>query len=694
MSNAKEKMDIYFDHRAPSIVVEIEDYKKGYIDIRRRGGKIRAFTEITKENVQHCKELMRLVDELRHLGGVKGGLAVSESEYMATTVLQQAQPLTQVIYSNVKEVVEQGQYIFDTLWNTAVPAEQRIREIEEGIMHRETRIIEEPDEIVREITRLITSSNELYTCTTPGGLLYSYNYFFEINKEIMEKFKKGEHKGIKFITSIDSDNVKLSKIFLDYGMEIRHVKNLPPMSFGVSDKEIAATIEKMENGKMVQSLLISNERDYITHFTSIFEELWKNGIDAKERIRDIEEGKHLASIEVIQNADTTAKLYVDIVKSAKNEILLIIPTTNAILRQEKIGAIPSLAEAAKERNVKVRLLTPSSPQSLSQSTIANLKGLDHVNVDIDIRYIEQMSDTKATILIVDRKESLVMELRDDLKASFNGAIGLSTYSTSKAGVLSYVAIFENLWKQAELYRHVKDANERLKVHDKMQKEFIDIAAHELRTPIQPILGLADILYSKINNNEQLEYLDIIIRNARRLQALTENILDVSKIESNSLILKKEQFDLNKAILHVITDYKNQIKNTDKIKVILISKGDFFVYADQMRITQVISNLLNNAIKSTKYDGSIYIKLEKEREKMANGDNDHIVVSIKDSGEGIHSDIKPYLFSKFTTKSDQGTGLGLFISKNIIKAHGGKIWAENNDIGEKGATFYFTLPLVT
>ena len=693
MSNAKEKMDIYFDHRAPSIVVEIEEYKNGYIDIRRRGGKIRAFTEITKENVQHCKELMRLVDELRHLGGVKGGLAVSESEYMATTVLQQAQPLTQVIYSNVKEVVEQGQYIFDTLWSTAVPAEQRIREIEEGVIHKETRIIEEPDEIVQEIARLTANSNELYTCITPGGLLYSYNYFFEIKKELMDKYKKGEHKGIKYITSIDSDNVKLSKIYLDYGMEIRHVKNLPPMSFGVSDKEIAATIEKMENGKMVQSLLVSNEPDYITHFTSIFEELWKNGIDAKDRIRDIEEGKHLASIEVIQNADTAAKLYVGIVKSAKKEILLIIPTTNAILRQEKIGVIPSLAEAAKERNVKVRLLTPSPPQSLPLSAIANLKGLDHVNVDIDIRYIEQMSDTKATILIVDRKESLVMELRDDSKASFNGAIGLSTYSTSKAGVLSYVAIFENLWKQAELYQHVKDANERLKVHDKMQKEFIDIAAHELRTPIQPILGLADILYSKINNNEQLGYLDIIIRNARRLQGLTENILDVSKIESNSLILKKEQFDLNKAILHVITDYKNQIKNTDKIKIILISKGDFFVYADQIRITQVISNLLNNAIKSTKYDGSIHIKLEKEAGKKANGDNDHIVVSIKDSGGGIHSDIKPYLFSKFTTKSDQGTGLGLFISKNIVEAHGGKIWAENNAIGEKGATFYFTLPRV-
>ena len=116
MSNVKERMDIYFDHRAPSIVVEVAEYRNGYIEIRKRGGKIRAFTEITKDNVNHCKELIKLVDELRHLSGVKGGLAVSETEYMATTVLEEAKPLTQVIYSSVKEVVEQGQYIFDTLW--------------------------------------------------------------------------------------------------------------------------------------------------------------------------------------------------------------------------------------------------------------------------------------------------------------------------------------------------------------------------------------------------------------------------------------------------------------------------------------------------------------------------------------------------------------------------------------------------
>ena len=279
MSNVKKKMDIFFDHHAPSIVVEVREYRDGYIDIRKRGGKIRAFTEITKDNVKHCKELIKIVDELRHLDGVKGGIAINDSEYMATTVLQEAKPLTQVIYSNVKEVVEQGQYIFDTLWNVAIPAEQKIREIEEGKIIYETRIIENnPDEIVRQISRLAADSTELATCLTPGGMQYSYNYFFDIKKNLMDKQKRGEHKGIRYVTTLDKDNLGVVKTYLESGIQVRHVRNLPPMSFGVSDKEIAATIEKMERGNRVQSLLISNEPLYQRHFASIFEELWDNGI--------------------------------------------------------------------------------------------------------------------------------------------------------------------------------------------------------------------------------------------------------------------------------------------------------------------------------------------------------------------------------------------------------------------------------
>jgi two-component system sensor histidine kinase VicK len=164
-----------------------------------------------------------------------------------------------------------------------------------------------------------------------------------------------------------------------------------------------------------------------------------------------------------------------------------------------------------------------------------------------------MSETKATILVVDRKISLVMELKDDTKSTFHDAIGLSTYSNSKAGVLSYVAIFENLWKQSELYEQLMKAHEQLKVHDKMQKEFIDVAAHELRTPIQPIIGLSEVVLSNTKDAEQAKLLEVVNRNAKRLQRLTEDILDITKIESQSLNLKKEQFNLNEVISDAIED---------------------------------------------------------------------------------------------------------------------------------------------
>jgi signal transduction histidine kinase len=455
------------------------------------------------------------------------------------------------------------------------------------------------------------------------------------------------------------------------------------MNFAVDNKHFYATIEKMEEGKMMESLLISNEPAYVMHYNSIFEELWKNGIDAADRIRDIEEGVGLADIEVIPSSKRAQEIYLNIVRSATKEILWIFPTTNAFIRQGKIGAIQLAKQAANKRNVKVRILVPAN--SLIEQKIQQLKEYCPDNV-INVRYIEQMTETKATILVVDRKASLVMELRDDSKTSFVEAIGLSTYSNSKAGVLSYVAIFENLWVQSDLY-------ERLKINDKMQKEFINIAAHELRTPVQPILGLSDVLLSKKGNIEQYrELLDAIKRNSKRLQRLTENILDVTKIESQSLQLKKERFSLNEIIRNVINDVNNQAElrtnsNDNVVTILFEPKQNVIVEADKVRIYEVISNLLKNAIKFTK-EGPVTIA---GTEKM-DYNKEEVVVSIKDTGTGIDPEILPRLFTKFATKSITGTGLGLFISKNIVEAHGGKIWAENNSDGKKGATFYFSLPL--
>jgi two-component system, OmpR family, sensor histidine kinase VicK len=308
-----------------------------------------------------------------------------------------------------------------------------------------------------------------------------------------------------------------------------------------------------------------------------------------------------------------------------------------------------------------------------------------------------MSETKATILVVDRKDSMVMELKDDSKSTFAEAIGLSTYSNSKAGVLSYVSIFENLWKQSELYDQLKEAHEQLKTHDKMQKEFINIAAHELRTPIQPILSLSEVVLNNTKDREQAELLEIINRNGKRLRRLTEDILDVTKIESQSLNLNKEQFNLNDVITSAIDDMmankvllKTENNNNRAIKL-LYTPQEVFVNADKGRISQVILNLLDNAVKFTvDSGGTIAIILEKKEEEF-NNNAQHVIISIKDTGKGIDAGIFPRLFTKFTTKSEKGTGLGLFICKGIIEAHGGKMWAKSNPNG-KGATFSFSLPL--
>jgi len=239
---------------------------------------------------------------------------------------------------------------------------------------------------------------------------------------------------------------------------------------------------------------------------------------------------------------------------------------------------------------------------------------------------------------------------------------------------------------------LQNANEQLRQHDKIQKEFINMAAHELRTPIQPILGLADVLRDYVTDSHQSKLLDVIMRNAKRLQRLSCDILDVSKIESSLLKISKSKIDLNEKIKNVINDVENGYDdgNNSNVKIIFEPKETIYVYADKDRIHQVLSNLLNNAIKYTK-NGTVTINTSIANGSNNNANNDkEAVVTIMDTGYGITPEIMQKLFSKFVTTSSHGTGLGLFISKGIIEAHGGRIWAENNSNGV-GSSFSFSLP---
>jgi signal transduction histidine kinase len=239
----------------------------------------------------------------------------------------------------------------------------------------------------------------------------------------------------------------------------------------------------------------------------------------------------------------------------------------------------------------------------------------------------------------------------------------------------------------ETNRLLAAANEQLKVHDRMQKEFINVAAHELRTPIMPILGDAQYIERQFNSEDpriqiERDQISSLIRNAKRLDRLASDILDVTRIESKSLRLNKEKFNLKDTICSILSDVKKYDSEGTQFPEIKYTPKDVIVEADKGRLSQVLTNLLSNAVKFTE-SGTITIDTSESGKEA--------IVSVRDTGTGIDPEVYQKLFSKFTTKSDRGTGLGLFISKSIIESHGGRIWAENNLDGA-GATFYFSLPV--
>jgi signal transduction histidine kinase len=237
---------------------------------------------------------------------------------------------------------------------------------------------------------------------------------------------------------------------------------------------------------------------------------------------------------------------------------------------------------------------------------------------------------------------------------------------------------------------LQDAYERLTEQDKIKDEFINIAAHELRTPVLPIIlsaeGLAEDIGTDNNNNK----IEIILRNAKRINKLTNDILDVSRIKSNTFRLQRDNTNVKKLIEEAIQDvlFKMAENKSPNLRIMFeskLSEGNEEVMVDKGRLNQVLANLLDNAVNFTD-QGVITVTLQQ------GSDPGFVEVAVTDTGKGIDPTIRPRLFEKFVTKSEKakGTGLGLYLCKAIIEAHGGKIWADDNP-GGKGSVFAFTLP---
>lgn len=547
---------------------------------------------------------------------------------------------------------------------------------------KEIKILHNVEDIVIKSRNILIESREFIVCTKPQGLLLAYNNYFDVYYRISTNKVALAHGGIRIVTKIDNiDDANIVSHFVGLGLEVRHVRNLPPISFAASETEMIATIQKTEGGQIVQNLLTTNEKYYLEHFKSIFDELWSNGIDAKKRTKDIELGIDNENTEIIQNPEAFEKMLNGLIRNASIDIVGVFSTAKSFERHRNSLSFVLLNERFKRTNLVIRILVPEGD---TVHKIIDEIEKQLVSDRIQIRLIEPSMQTKASIFVIDKKYSLAIEVKDDTKDTTKEAIGLVTYSNSPSTVLTYYSIFESFWKQAELYEH-------LKLHDKMQKEFINIAAHELRTPIQPILGASEILKGYANNEKEKGLIEIVNRNAKRLRKIAEDILDVTKIEGYVLNLRKEKFDLNEVITENVENCKQNMQTGSSLFIMDLEETNSIVLADRNGISRVISNLIDNSLKFLPGIGGIITISTKSVNDNTGGNSIHsIEILIQDNGSGIDEEVLPKLFTKFASKSLNGIGLGLYISKNIIEAHKGTITAKNNP-GNIGARFVIMLP---
>jgi hypothetical protein len=537
MANTVSGMDLCYGKEAPSIVIEVDAYRNGYNDVRRRGGKIRVITEITRDNISYCKQLSKIVDELRHIDGIKGGMAVNESEYMATTTaFEEGKPLIQVLYSNSRVLVEQQRFVFDILWNNAIAAEEKFAEIEQG---REL-----------QVTKIVA-----------GGEL-------------------------------------------------------------------------------------------------------------QQRIAGV-------------------------IGSARNQLLVMLSDLDAFSSSRRCNLTEMLNKAADSvGTLEIRVLVPFPKDRLLREEVAKVAAS---NPGIDFSVMGEELQNKITMVVADKKRVVYGTLKghsgEKVDASTTATIDyanageeIGIYSNDDSIASAYSLIIESLLDHVELYTKVRELNV-------LKEEFVNLAAHELRTPILPIILAAEELADEIKDDESKNKIAIIVRNANRLNKLTKDILDASRIESNTFKLQKEKTNIKKIVLNAIQDTTCKIANDQDVKITFEStlpEERQYVIIDKGRIYEVIVNLLDNAINFTDH-GIVSVTIKENKQSEDN----FIQVDVADTGKGIDGSIMSKLFQKFVTKSEKakGTGLGLYLCKGIIESHGGKIWAKNNENG-MGATFSFTLPRST
>lgn len=562
---------------------------------------------------------------------------------------------------------------------------KKATENEEGqrdLLNNESRLqIELNSNLSKFIDNLIETSELVYFySTTP---LTFYDYFVNRMKQTTNKDLDSNHNSvIKWITSIDRyTSNKLLNILSEKKLQIRHSCDTLPINFIMTNNVLIWGKDIIDDRDIkLDDLVLSKEQSLCSHYTYIFEMMWMESITADERLKNIQKETAL-STRIIFDSQESLRLIYKLFFSTKKEALIVVPSINGFFRMEMAGSLKAIDKLGF-MGVDIKILTVSDNENLDE--ISRIKSK---YFNIKFRDLQAYSQSLNRIMIFDRKRTIIWELKDDSQINYIDAFGMAFFIESSTTAESYAAIFYSFWRQSQMYKNLLSLNNQLQKREEMQSKFLDLVAHEIRTPLQSILGLTEIAKEKVNDIDQKELLYLVYHNAKKLHILTENILDMNKIDNKMLYLNKELFNINTLIKNIIKKNEYDIKKGKELDIHFDSSKEYFIFADKKRLEKVIYNLIDNSAKSILKKGIITITLSK---KIVHKKN-ILVINVMDNGTFLESAVLSKLFTKFDSGSYYGAGLGLFICKSVVELHGGRIWARNNK-NNKGTTFSFGIPI--
>ena len=563
------------------------------------------------------------------------------------------------------------------------------------------REFQKQNKILKRIGDFYKRSNYLKYCTPLESIDLIFTNFFNLHEEILDRYRKGNHNGIKWITQVNSiKDIELVQILIDKGIEVKHVKDLLTNTFALSDKSLLFTIENGDAGNFGNNTLINSDKLYIDHYNTVFESLWEKGIDVDKRIKEIQKGHHIY-VDVMTSPKESVNLFYKLFNTAKKEILMILSSVNAIDRIESNDDF-SKCEELTTKGVKVKVLIP-----LNLGLEGKLNQLKKKHPKVDFRGFFTSFESFIGITVIDRLRVVLSEIKDDTKKDYYDSIGLTIFIEGKSSALSYTTIFNSLWKQTEICQQLESI-------DEYKNEFLSMLSHELKTPLVPIRGYTEMLlntqlFGKLNE-KQIKAIQSIYRNEGKIESMVQDMLYIYTKETQKINISRKDVQVNDILNNVTNDLKPLLEDKKIfLETEIHGNVERSIYCDQKRIEQVISNLVKNSIDFVQKDnGKITISVKKTKEngdyferkgnntvKDPAGLNSYCEFTVSDNGPGIPEDKMDLLFKKFyqidtsATRKYGGTGLGLAVCKDLIGMHGGKIWIDKNQ--SEGASIKFNIP---